>query len=161
MLTPTVLKDTIKNHRVFKMAKHNADQWIDSPSKLNQLIKAATVKALKKRLGPFKDISGAFMSSLRLIQAYAAGRYQAIPKRSLIALVTGVAYFVIPTDAIPDFVAGFGLLDDVALLGWILKSLKTDLEKFQQWEMGQREMGQQEGQAQQVEIINKPEKKPS
>ena len=157
MLTPTALKDGIKNHRVFLLAKRNADQWIDSPAKLNQLIKAATVKAVKKRLGPFKDISGAFMSSLRLIQAYAAGRYQAMPKRSLMALITAVAYFVIPTDAIPDFVAGIGLLDDVALMGWVLKSIKTDLEKFQQWEVGQ-----QQAQSQNIEIIQVTEKnKPS
>ncbi len=134
MLTPNVIHDTIKKNQVFQFAQRSANKWIDSPAKLNQLIRAASVKAVKKRLGPFKEISVTFMSSLRLIQAYAGGQYQSIPKRSLIALVTAVAYFVIPTDAIPDFVAGLGLLDDVALLGWVLKSIKKDLDQFQLWE---------------------------
>jgi hypothetical protein len=134
MLARENISDRIKNNRVYQFAQRRASQWIDSPSKLNQLIKAATIKALKKRLGPFKEIGTSFMSSLRLLQAYAGGRYQAIPKRSLIALVTAVTYFVIPTDAIPDFITGIGLFDDVALLGWVLKSIKTDLEKFQVWE---------------------------
>ncbi len=134
MLTPNAIDDTIKNNRVFQFAQRSANKWIDSPAKLNQLIRTATVKAVKKRLGPFKEISVTFMSSLRLIQAYAGGQYQAIPKRSLMALVAAVAYFVIPIDAIPDFIAGLGLFDDVALLGWVLKSIKTDLDQFQRWE---------------------------
>ena len=35
-------------------------------------------------------------------------------------LLAALAYFVIPTDAIPDFVAGFGFTDDAAVLAGAL-----------------------------------------
>ncbi len=50
------------------------------------------------------------------MQAFAGGRYQSIPKRSVIALISALAYFVIPMDASPDFITGNGLFDNMALL---------------------------------------------
>lgn len=38
------------------------------------------------------------------------------PNRVKAILIAALAYFVIPTDAIPDFVAGFGFTDDAAVL---------------------------------------------
>ena len=38
------------------------------------------------------------------------------PGRVKGVLIAALAYFVIPTDAIPDFIAGFGFTDDAAVL---------------------------------------------
>jgi len=38
------------------------------------------------------------------------------PGRVKGVLLAALAYFVIPTDAIPDFIAGFGFTDDAAVL---------------------------------------------
>ncbi len=38
------------------------------------------------------------------------------PGRVRGVLIAALAYFVIPTDAIPDFIAGFGFTDDAAVL---------------------------------------------
>jgi uncharacterized membrane protein YkvA (DUF1232 family) len=39
-----------------------------------------------------------------------------------------------PVDLIPDFLLGFGFIDDAALIGWILGSVKSDIERFIDWE---------------------------
>ena len=48
--------------------------------------------------------------------------------------VGAVVYFVSLIDLIPDFIVGVGLVDDVAVIGWVLKSIKKDLEEFREWE---------------------------
>ena len=49
-------------------------------------------------------------------------------------LVAAVVYFVMPVDAVPDILLGFGLLDDAAILGWTLRTLDGDLKRFCAWE---------------------------
>jgi uncharacterized membrane protein YkvA (DUF1232 family) len=44
----------------------------------------------------------------------------ATPTRVKAILLAALAYFVIPTDAIPDFVAGLGFTDDAAVLAMAL-----------------------------------------
>ena len=37
-------------------------------------------------------------------------------------------------DLIPDFIPVAGIIDDVALIAWIYKSVQEDIEKFLEWE---------------------------
>jgi uncharacterized membrane protein YkvA (DUF1232 family) len=43
------------------------------------------------------------------------------PARVKGVLIGALAYFVIPFDAIPDFIAGFGFTDDAAVLGMTIR----------------------------------------
>lgn len=130
MPSPSLITQSL----LFKRLQARAEQWINHPNKIQHLARAALSKGIKKRLAPFKDFGSSLSVSLRLLKAYASGAYQALPKRSLIALVAALAYFLMPADVVPDFITGIGLFDDMALLGWVLKSLRTDLKKFEQWE---------------------------
>jgi len=39
-----------------------------------------------------------------------------------------------PFDLIPDFILTLGFVDDVALIGWIISSVKSDIDSFLLWE---------------------------
>ena len=39
-----------------------------------------------------------------------------------------------PIDVIPDFAIGIGYLDDVAVLGWVVSSVRIVLNDFGRWE---------------------------
>ena len=82
------------------------------------------------RLGKLKD-------DLRLLQAlclaYWRGEYRGISPKALIAVVAGLMYFVSPVDAIPDFIPVFGMLDDIAVLAWLMKTLDNELNAFRAW----------------------------
>ncbi len=55
----------------------------------------------------------------RLAQAWAEGRYTAVPWRTL-GLATGaLIYFVNPFDAVPDVLVGVGYLDDATVLAFV------------------------------------------
>jgi len=43
-------------------------------------------------------------------------------------------YFVMPIDAMPDFILGLGLADDATLLAWTSAKVKEELDRFLQWE---------------------------
>lgn len=42
-------------------------------------------------------------------------------------------YFLSPVDAIPDFIPVFGMLDDIAVLAWLMKTLDDELNAFRTW----------------------------
>ena len=52
----------------------------------------------------------------RAVAAYYAALDPATPPHVKAALLAALAYFVLPADAIPDFVAALGYSDDAALL---------------------------------------------
>ena len=86
------------------------------------------------RLGQLKD-------DLRLLQALCLawwrGEYRAISPKALVTIVAGLLYFVSPLDAIPDWLLGVGFLDDIAVLGWVLKTVSDELDAFRAWRQRQ------------------------
>ncbi len=80
---------------------------------------------------------GKLKQDLRLLQAlclaYWRGEYRAISPKALLAVVAGLMYFLSPLDAIPDFLPVFGMLDDIAVLAWLMKTLGDELDAFRAW----------------------------
>jgi len=74
---------------------------------------------------------------LRMLKAYLRQEYTSIPWKSLLLLIAGCIYFVMPLDAIPDFIPISGFLDDVSLIFWIFGSLQKDIDQFKSWEISQ------------------------
>ncbi|KPZ19636.1 hypothetical protein ALO56_101159 [Pseudomonas viridiflava] len=42
-------------------------------------------------------------------------------------------YFLSPLDAIPDWIPGLGMFDDIAVLAWVMKHLTDELDAFRAW----------------------------
>ncbi|WP_083850276.1 YkvA family protein [Rhodovulum sp. PH10] len=56
-----------------------------------------------------------------LLAAYYCAFDRDTPRHVRIAILGALAYFVLPTDLVPDFVAGLGFTDDAAVLATVLK----------------------------------------
>lgn len=54
----------------------------------------------------------------------------------MVMVCAALLYFVMPFDAVPDFLAGFGLADDAAVLAWVLHSFGAEVGGFLAWEAG-------------------------
>ena len=126
-----------KNSKANKKAKSKAEEYAKNPEKLNDLIDKASAKASSKQ-GPLAAVWTQLMACFRLLRAYAKGSYREIPWQSLLMIIASVIYFVMPLDAIPDFLVGLGYVDDAALLGWTIKSVSSDIDDFTTWEQGQK-----------------------
>ena len=100
--------------------------------RLPALLFAVAGKAASEgnRLGKLKD-------DLKLLQAlclaYWRGEYRAISGKAILSVVAGLMYFLSPLDAIPDWIPGLGMLDDIAVLAWLMKTLDDELNDFRLW----------------------------
>ena len=78
-----------------------------------------------------------FKTAGRMLQMSITGKYKQLPWRSALSITAFTLYLVSPFDVIPDFIPMLGLLDDLFLLGWMLKLIQKDVTNFQQWERAQ------------------------
>jgi uncharacterized membrane protein YkvA (DUF1232 family) len=70
----------------------------------------------------------------RMIRAYVRGDYRDVRLRSVLAVVTGVLYFLSPIDLIPDVFLLLGLTDDVIVVSLVFTMLRQELAGFRAWE---------------------------
>ena len=98
-----------------------------------RLLQEAVRKSDRKRnklLSFWRDLS----ALLRLVRAWKNKTYRKLPKKTIIMVLAALIYFVDPFDIIPDFIPVIGYLDDAAVLGLVMASIRDDLQKFQEWE---------------------------
>ena len=85
----------------------------------------------KKSIKNFSEHISLFV---RIVESYSSGKYTYVPWKSIALIVAGILYFIYPVDLIPDFIPISGIIDDVALIAWIYKSVDEDIQKFLEWE---------------------------
>jgi len=74
------------------------------------------------------DVKGLYNLSKDAIK----GNYKLHPVNMGI-IAGGLLYFIIPADLIPDFIPLVGLVDDIAVLTTIIKSMQGELQKYRTW----------------------------
>ena len=70
---------------------------------------------------------------LPLIRDFWKGNYRDVSVKSIAIFVVALAYIISPFDFIPDWILGFGQIDDAVILGLSLHFLEKDLLKYKQW----------------------------
>ncbi len=101
---------------------------------------ALLLSAARKRekLGSgFAELADQLKLMQALCLAWWRGEYRKIDSRALLAVVAALLYFVTPLDALPDWLFGFGFIDDLAVLAWVMRTWQVELEAFQQWRTAQ------------------------
>ena len=120
----------------FRRALERAAGLVSGNRRLGRLLAAASA-ALRGRGSALGAVRRDAQALVRMAREAVAGRYRALPKRSLVAIIAGLLYFLDPLDLIPDFIPLVGFADDAAVLLWVASRLRKDLDAFLQWEMGQ------------------------
>lgn len=72
----------------------------------------------------------------RLLKAYIRKDYRDITLVSMVLVISAIIYFVMSIDLIPDILPG-GFIDDVTVIGFVVKQIKADLDNFLAWEVEQ------------------------
>jgi len=120
----------------FAQAKVRAEKVLKDPEAARKLVAAADKKSGAARGGKIAEMRDHIAALLRLIRAYAKGDYRAISWESLVLIVAGLIYFVSPLDLIPDFLP-VGLIDDAAVLAFVISVVAQELVDFEEWEKAQ------------------------
>ena len=68
-----------------------------------------------------------------LLNSYFHKTYTKAPIGTIIALLAALIYLVVPVDVLPDFIPGFGYLDDAGVLIACVALIKSDIDEYQEW----------------------------
>lgn len=122
--------------RFFEAAKKRAQRILDNRERLREVVDRALAKSERSQ-GALGAAVEQVKRLVRLVRAYARGDYRSVRPQTMILVVAALLYFVFPFDLIPDFILGVGLLDDVAVIGYVLTKISDELERFEAWEDGE------------------------
>ncbi|MFC2974185.1 YkvA family protein [Azotobacter bryophylli] len=93
--------------------------------------------AVARKIARREGRLGGLREDLRLLQALCLawwrGEYRQVSRQALLASVAGLLYFLSPLDALPDWLLGVGFLDDVAVLAWVMRTWRGELDAFRSW----------------------------
>ncbi|QDH77601.1 DUF1232 domain-containing protein [Echinicola soli] len=121
--------------RAKRMYEKKAERIAQSKEKLHQLLERVAEKLHQVADNPTVQESRYYLETLiRMVKAYYKNEYRAFSTKTLVLLVLGLLYFVMPLDFIPDFIAGLGFVDDLSVLLAVTKSMQSDIEDFLEWE---------------------------
>ncbi|GAB3168582.1 YkvA family protein [Telluribacter humicola] len=98
---------------------------------VQQVLQKSNQKGMRNGL---TDVIDQLQLLVRMVRSYASGEYRGIATSSFVKVVASLIYFVSPIDLIPDFLPIIGIADDLALLGWLFKTLGGEIQKFSAWE---------------------------
>ena len=119
--------------RGFAQAQNQAESAARDKNKTKQLLQEAVKKAYQNR-NQLKAIWEDLMAVCRMLKAWSKGDYQSVPWKTIVLSLATVIYFLNPFDMAPDFIPGVGYLDDAVVLGFVVNSIKKELDKFLRWE---------------------------
>ncbi len=122
--------------KYFAKSRARARKMLDDPEALKRVAEESH-RSEASMSGPFDSVMDDFRALVRLVVAYARGNYRDIPPDALALVVAGLLYVVSPIDLIPDSIPGIGIVDDAVVVGWVIKTVREELDAFRAWEVGQ------------------------
>ncbi|RYG15415.1 MAG: DUF1232 domain-containing protein [Chitinophagaceae bacterium] len=120
----------------FKKSETKASVILNNKNKASETIKEALGKAVTNK-GALEGVWEKMILLFAIAKDYVNGDYTEIPKRSIVAILGGIIYFLSPIDIVPDFVPVLGFIDDVFVLNLVYKQVLKDLEKYKIWKDAQ------------------------
>jgi uncharacterized membrane protein YkvA (DUF1232 family) len=120
----------------FKKSQNRATVILEDKNKAGETIKEALGKAVSNK-GNLEGVWAKMVLLFAVAKDYVNGDYTEIPKRSIVAILGGLIYFLSPIDVVPDFIPVLGFVDDVFVLNLVYRQVLKDLEKYKIWKDNQ------------------------
>jgi len=117
----------------FRREQKKAARLVRDPVAVLEAAEYAAEKAQRAR-GPLARLWNDLQTAIRLVRAWARRDYTGVGRGTIVLVVGALLYFVSPIDAIFDAIPVLGLVDDAAVLGWVLAQVRSELEVFRDWE---------------------------
>ena len=112
--------------------KEKAKAFLDDDEKMETLFQEFEKKLrLIPKIGKRASDVAVLLSMLR---AYIKKQYTDISIATILAAIAGLIYVVNPMDVVPEYIIGFGIVDDAAVIGIILQAMHMDLNKYKKWQ---------------------------
>ena len=128
--------DPERIEKAVQRSKTRAEKYINDPQKSRELLDKAYKKtdSYEQTSGPLGDFWRDIKTLMRLLKAYLRKEYTHIGWGSVVAVIAAIIYFVSPIDLLPDWFPAVGLIDDAAVVVFVIAQLRSELKKFALWE---------------------------
>ena len=127
-----------KGTKKYKKYLDIAKTYLNNTKKSNDLLDEATAKSNTNK-NALEEVWDNLQLLLAMFRSWVKGEYREIPTKTIISIIAAIVYFVSPVDFIPDFIAGLGFADDAAIIGFTIKQIAEELEKFKLWKAKQEQ----------------------
>lgn len=114
-----------------------AASLLKNPRLLKRVLSQAMAKLGRAEGGALAEVKGHLQRMIALLKAYISGEYRDVSAQTMVTVVAAIVYFVVPFDGIPDFLFGWGLMDDAAVISYVVAQIAGELEAFAQWQASQ------------------------
>lgn len=131
------MQQVAKPPRGFARFVVRAARLLKNPGLLKQLLARAVGKLSRAENGPLAEMKEQLQRMIALVKAYVSGDYRAVSTQTMVTVVAAILYFVVPFDAVPDFLFGWGLVDDAAVLSFVAAQIAGELDAFAEWQKEQ------------------------
>ena len=99
----------------------DAGQVIDASRSLSPQVTQVHEEKVRKGLIPkLRRVAAKIPFATDVLSLWYCARDPATPASAKGLMLAGLAYFVLPTDAVPDILAGIGFTDDAAVIAAVL-----------------------------------------
>ncbi|MFU2205099.1 YkvA family protein [Streptococcus pluranimalium] len=71
---------------------------------------------------------------ISMVRSYWKKDYTRVPRRTMLAIVSALIYFLSPIDVIPDWIPVLGQMDDALVVATCWKLANKDVEDYRQWQ---------------------------
>ena len=85
-----------------------------------------------------KHKGASWYAQFKLLYDMVTDREFKVSPQAYLTIAGALAYVVLPIDVIPDFIPGVGFVDDIFVLGFVLKSLSDEIERYKNFKGGTR-----------------------
>lgn len=115
---------------IIKSLEYKARGIYADNEKLKELLSSAV--NLIEENQQLKEIVSDTKLMIYLVRDWIRGDYRNLSKNSIILIIIGLLYLVIPLDMIPDFLP-MGFVDDIAVIGYIMSKISNEIKKYKEW----------------------------
>ena len=125
------LEKRLESAKAILNDKEKAEEFTENiEDRFNSSLKDKNPLFFVRRIQQLKTYIPLFIS---LVKSYVKKEYREIPLGTIVAIVAALIYFLAPIDVIPDFIPGFGFVDDASIIAFCFLSCKHDLDNYRKW----------------------------
>ena len=118
----------------FQNYLRRADLLVNSRERLRDLATQAAGKLSGIASIRIDTVRDQLNLCIALVRSWMRGEYDGVSRQTIVAVTAALLYFVVPFDLIPDFLLGWGFVDDASVVGYVMAMLAAEMDAFRQWQ---------------------------
>jgi uncharacterized membrane protein YkvA (DUF1232 family) len=96
-----------------------------------ELVDKFSIRDTEDFIKKFSDLE--FIEDVKLLLEMIKDKEYKIDKNTYLIIAGALAYLVLPTDIIPDFIPGVGFVDDLFVIEVTIKQIKDEIENYKEF----------------------------